>query len=188
MTPWNCPKGYGVCWTCARPCNEPVVPDMALRSEPAQPVASKRDTDWILAIGAALGMDSGFSIPIVPEVEPFRQLFAALRASPPPQPAPEVAELARRLLASKHDHYECEDCWYSCATICCDESRKSDKCDCGATEENALKDEAASALSARRVSEAEAEIARSSLWRLLTEDEADTLGRAVLRLAGGEHG
>jgi hypothetical protein len=36
-------------------------------------------------------------------------------------------------------HYDCEDCWYSCATICCDEHRKSDKCDCGADEENAVK-------------------------------------------------
>ena len=42
-------------------------------------------------------------------------------------------------LARKTPHYECEDCWYSCATICCDEHRKSDKCDCGSDEENEMK-------------------------------------------------
>ncbi len=31
-------------------------------------------------------------------------------------------------------HYECEDCWYSCATITCDERRKGGSCDCGANE------------------------------------------------------
>lgn len=36
-------------------------------------------------------------------------------------------------------HYECEDCWYSCSTICCDDWRKSDECDCGADQENAAK-------------------------------------------------
>ncbi len=29
-------------------------------------------------------------------------------------------------------HYDCEDCWYSCATLICDDRRKSDECDCGA--------------------------------------------------------
>ncbi len=38
-----------------------------------------------------------------------------------------VAEL------QKHTHHaECEDCWYSCSTICCNERRKSAECDCGA--------------------------------------------------------
>ena len=44
-------------------------------------------------------------------------------------------------------HYECEDCWYSCATLCCDEHRRSDKCDCGADEENAKRAEIAAMLS-----------------------------------------
>jgi hypothetical protein len=34
---------------------------------------SERDTDWILAMGHALGLDSGFSVP--------RQLFEAIRAA-----------------------------------------------------------------------------------------------------------
>ena len=39
-----------------------------------------RDRDWILAMGHALGLDSGFNVPIVPRVDPFKQLFAAIRA------------------------------------------------------------------------------------------------------------
>ena len=42
-------------------------------------------------------------------------------------------------LRRETQHYDCEDCWYSCATLTCDESRRSDKCDCGADEENAAK-------------------------------------------------
>lgn len=36
-------------------------------------------------------------------------------------------------------HYECEDCWYSCSILTCDEHRKSDECDCGADQVNAAK-------------------------------------------------
>jgi hypothetical protein len=39
---------------------------------------SRRDRDWVLAMAAALGSDSGFSVPLVPEAEPFRKLFASL--------------------------------------------------------------------------------------------------------------
>ena len=38
-----------------------------------------RDRDWILAMGHALGLDSGYEVPIVPEPEPFKRLFAALK-------------------------------------------------------------------------------------------------------------
>lgn len=38
-----------------------------------------RDRDWILAIGAALGFESGFNVPIIPDVRPFQELFAAIR-------------------------------------------------------------------------------------------------------------
>ena len=48
---------------------------------PSEITASDRDKDWILAIGHALGLDSGFKVPIVPEVEPFQRLFAELRDS-----------------------------------------------------------------------------------------------------------
>jgi len=42
------------------------------------------------------------------------------------------------LLALKRTgHDECEDCWYSCATITCDDERKSDVCDCGTDHWNA---------------------------------------------------
>src|SRR3990167_7649714 len=44
--------------------------------------ADDRDKDWILAMGYALGLNSGHEIPIVPEVEVFKRFFAALRASP----------------------------------------------------------------------------------------------------------
>jgi hypothetical protein len=40
-------------------------------------------------------------------------------------------------------HYECEDCWYSCATMTCDEQRRGDDCDCGAEYQNAKRTEAA---------------------------------------------
>jgi hypothetical protein len=58
-------------------------------------------------------------------------------------PAP--ASVVKRLRVPV-SHYDCEDCWYSCATLCCDEHRRSDKCDCGADEENALRSEAAALL------------------------------------------
>lgn len=45
-------------------------------------------------------------------------------------------------------HYECDDCWYSCATITCDENRRSSVCDCGADEENEMCKAAAEALQA----------------------------------------
>jgi hypothetical protein len=43
---------------------------------------SHPDRDWILAMTAALGTDSQYMVPIVPSVDAFRQLFAALRAAP----------------------------------------------------------------------------------------------------------
>lgn len=46
-------------------------------------------------------------------------------------------------LRTKVSHYECEDCWYSCATLTCDEHRKSDQCDCGADEENEKREQIA---------------------------------------------
>ena len=39
-----------------------------------------RDKDWVLAMAYALGLDSGYEVPIVPEVEVFKRFFAALRA------------------------------------------------------------------------------------------------------------
>jgi hypothetical protein len=41
-----------------------------------------RDRDWILAMAEALGTDSQYMVPIVPSVEAFRTLFAAVRAAP----------------------------------------------------------------------------------------------------------
>lgn len=48
--------------------------------------SSQRDVDWILAMGHALGMDSGIQIPIVPSVERFKELFQAVREQSPPPP------------------------------------------------------------------------------------------------------
>lgn len=50
--------------------------------------------------------------------------------------APELLALVKK---SRRSHYECEDCWYSCATLTCDEHRKG-PCDCGADEWNAAID------------------------------------------------
>lgn len=36
-------------------------------------------------------------------------------------------------------HHECEDGWYSCATLTFDEHRRSEECDCGADDENRRK-------------------------------------------------
>lgn len=44
--------------------------------------------DWVLAIAHALGLNRGFNVPIVPSVEEFRKLFAAVRASTPTTAAP----------------------------------------------------------------------------------------------------
>lgn len=41
--------------------------------------------------------------------------------------------------SAEASHYDCEDCWYSCATITCDEHRKSETCDCGADDENEMR-------------------------------------------------
>jgi len=51
------------------------------RSTPANSPLG-RDADWALARAKALGTDSGYSIPIVPSVEAFRELFAAVRSTP----------------------------------------------------------------------------------------------------------
>lgn len=45
----------------------------------AEEARADRDRDWVLAMGRALGWDSGFEVPIVAEVEPFKRLFAAIR-------------------------------------------------------------------------------------------------------------
>ncbi len=42
------------------------------------------------------------------------------------------AEEMGKALERFTSHRDCDDCWYSCATICCNERRKSDECDCGA--------------------------------------------------------
>lgn len=50
---------------------------------------------------------------------------------------------AIKWLRTKMPHYECEDCWYSCATITCDEQRSSTICDCGADQENSIREQIA---------------------------------------------
>lgn len=56
-------------------------------------------------------------------------------------------EEALAWLNTEVSHYECEDCWYSCATITCDEHRRSNECDCGADKENQMRREIAKMLS-----------------------------------------
>ena len=56
-----------------------------------------------------------------------------------------LSDLAARLEV-KQSHYECEDCWYSCATLTCNEGRSSDVCDCGADQTNAMNAEISAAL------------------------------------------
>jgi hypothetical protein len=56
--------------------------------------ASTRDTDWVLAMAEALGTDSGYSVPIVPTAEAFRELFAAIRSTPPQQQEQSVEAVA----------------------------------------------------------------------------------------------
>jgi hypothetical protein len=48
------------------------------RAEGGSPLG--RDADWAIAMGHALGLDSGFRVPIIPSVEAFKELFAAIRA------------------------------------------------------------------------------------------------------------
>lgn len=47
----------------------------------------------------------------------------------------EVA-LREALEIATRTHYECEDCFYSCSTICCDDNRRDKECDCGADDKN----------------------------------------------------
>jgi len=54
----------------------------------------------------------------------------------PPSPEPEGIPVLKRAA----QHYDCEDCWYSCATLTCDDARRSDECDCGASETQAVLD------------------------------------------------
>lgn len=42
------------------------------------------------------------------------------------------AALGEALELATRSHYECDDCFYSCSTICCDDSRRDRECDCGA--------------------------------------------------------
>ena len=55
----------------------------------------------------------------------------------PAAPARTVEVAVEWLERRRRAHYDCEDCWYSCATLTCDEQRRSDKCDCGADTMNA---------------------------------------------------
>jgi hypothetical protein len=54
------------------------------RPSPAANIQA-RDTDWVLAMAEALGTDSGYSVPIVPTADAFRELFSAIRSTPPQQ-------------------------------------------------------------------------------------------------------
>lgn len=67
--------------------------------------------------------------------EPNAVLLLALDAAVP------LLERAAR-------HYESEDCWYSCATLTCDDNRRSETCDCGAPAAQAALDLARQALQA----------------------------------------
>lgn len=40
-----------------------------------------RSEDWVLAMGAALGLGSGYQVPIVPNTEAFKMLFDQIRAT-----------------------------------------------------------------------------------------------------------
>jgi hypothetical protein len=53
----------------------------------------------------------------------------------------EAHRFAVEVLEGASQHTDCDDCWYSCSTLTCDESRASTICDCGA-------DKAAAALAA----------------------------------------
>ena len=42
---------------------------------------ANRDRDWVLAMASALGTNSGYMVPIIPEPKPFEELFAAIIAT-----------------------------------------------------------------------------------------------------------
>jgi hypothetical protein len=73
--------------------------------------ASTRDTDWVLAMAEALGTDSGYSVPIVPTAEAFRELFAAIRSNPPQQQEQSrEATLVYALRAARPFVVLCDNC------------------------------------------------------------------------------
>ena len=99
-------------------------------------------------------------------------------------------------LSKEVPHYDCEDCWYSCATLTCDDHRKSDKCDCGADAENAKRAEVAAMFSGEAEGKALALIRRvrkaniifpymcannTDAYTLLTEMD-DLLSSDILKL------
>lgn len=57
----------------------------------------ERDRDWILAIAHALGLDSGHFVPIVPEVEPLKRLFAQVLSHERRQTASKIRDIAARI-------------------------------------------------------------------------------------------
>ena len=63
--------------------------------------------------------------------------------TPSPQ---DLLRLAEEIENAEQLHYECEDCWYSCATLTCDDRRRSEVCDCGVDKLNVLLVRAAAAL------------------------------------------
>jgi hypothetical protein len=72
-----------------------LLPDWRERCEALRTAQPDRDRDWILAMAHALGTDSGFNVPIVPTVEQFKLLFAAVRAQ---QQQAEQTEVGREFL------------------------------------------------------------------------------------------
>jgi hypothetical protein len=61
-------------------------------------VTSDRDMAWILAIGHALGLDSGYMVPIVPTVEQFKLLFEEVRKRVTHEPSAMQLSSADRLM------------------------------------------------------------------------------------------
>ena len=73
---------------------------------------TNRDTDWILALGHAAGLDSGLDVPIVPDpgvVRRFLDAYAELKAAPSPEPASGECEWVKA--CNSYDPWDEYDSW-----------------------------------------------------------------------------
>jgi hypothetical protein len=68
----------------------PATPTATASQESSSPHG--RDADWALAMAQALGTNSGYSVPIVPDADAFRKLFDAVRASQESAPSNQDCE------------------------------------------------------------------------------------------------
>jgi hypothetical protein len=82
-----------------------------------------------------------------------------------------------------------EDCWFSCATLTCDDGRRSDVCDCGADAANASLDSLLDRLAKAEQQIEEMHLAMAEAIRrgMKAEQERDEAKAAMGKIAATSH-